>query len=74
MNNLCAQTYAKDGGLKADRTELLRLPPAWAAAKLRAIVDSAEPTIYTTERAGVKELIMLLPWYRAACSRRAGAP
>jgi hypothetical protein len=64
MNNRCALAYASDGGRKLLGRNAYDCHPEEAAAKLRAIVESAEPNIYTTERAGKKDLVVLLPWFR----------
>ncbi len=54
MNTHAAELYAADGGLKLVGRNIYDCHPEWAAAKLREIVECDQPTLYTTERAGVQ--------------------
>lgn len=65
MNHHMAEMHSADGGWELLGKSVYDCHPEPARAKLRGIVESAQPTLYTTDRAGVKEMIVLLPWFRA---------
>jgi transcriptional regulator with PAS, ATPase and Fis domain len=66
MNDRAAQvTYAAEGGRNLLGKSVLGCHPAAARAKLEELLQSHEPYIYTTEKAGVKKFIQHLPWFEA---------
>jgi len=64
MNAKAAKTFEKDGGKKLIGTNVLDCHPEPARSKLRAIMESRKPNVYTIEKAGVKKLIYQAPWYK----------
>ena len=63
MNAKAVKTFEKDGGAKLIGTNALDCHPETAKAKLRAIMETRKPNVYTIEKAGIKKLIYQAPWY-----------
>jgi len=70
LNQRSAEVNAADGGKKLVGKNLLDCHPPRAAAKLRRVMASDRPNIYTIEKHGVRKIIYQAPWKRAG--RRAG--
>jgi transcriptional regulator with PAS, ATPase and Fis domain len=62
MNAKAAQTFEKDGGTKLIGKNVLECHPEPARSKLRSIMESRKPNVYTIEKAGAKKLIYQAPW------------
>ena len=60
MNRTAVENYAADltGQNVFDHHE----EPA--CSQLRGVVAGREPVLYTTEKAGLKKLVTIAPWYR----------
>jgi transcriptional regulator with PAS, ATPase and Fis domain len=63
MNAQSAKTFDKDGGENLIGTNVLDCHPDPAKVKLRAIMESRKPNVYTIEKAEVKKLVYQSPWY-----------
>lgn len=64
LNEIAAESYAASGGQALVGTNLLDCHPETARARFQALLDSQQANIYTTEKQGVKKLIVQSPWYR----------
>jgi transcriptional regulator with PAS, ATPase and Fis domain len=64
MNDRSAENYAEDGGRDLIGKNVYDCHPEPSRTQLRKIVEHDQPTLYTTERAGVKEMICLMPWFK----------
>lgn len=64
MNAKSAQTFAKEGGEKLVGRNLMDCHPEAAQEKLRALLESGQPNVYTIEKNGQKKLIYQSPWYQ----------
>jgi sensor histidine kinase regulating citrate/malate metabolism len=63
MNEKSIQNFAADGGAALIGTNLFRCHSEASQAKLKAMIASQQPNIYTVEKNGVKKLIYQVPWY-----------
>ncbi len=63
MNATAVETFKKDGGSKLVGKNLMDCHPEAAQAKIKAIMETKKPNIYTIEKAGKKKLVYQAPWY-----------
>jgi transcriptional regulator with PAS, ATPase and Fis domain len=63
MNAQAVKTFEKEGGEKLIGRSVLDCHPEPAQAKLRAIMETLAPNVYTIEKAGKKKLVYQAPWY-----------
>ena len=62
MNRESAEVNAKDGGKKLIGKSLMDCNPVEAQAKLRKVMASGKPNVFTVERKGVKKLAYECHW------------
>ena len=63
MNAQAVKTFEKDGGEKLIGRSVFDCHPEPAQVKLRAIMETQKPNVYTIEKAGKKKLVYQAPWY-----------
>ncbi|MEW5900579.1 MAG: diguanylate cyclase [Acidobacteriota bacterium] len=64
MNAAAIETFKKEGGEKLIGKNLMDCHPEAAQAKIKKIMKTRKPNIYTIEKLGVKKLVYQAPWYR----------
>ena len=64
MNDKSAETFKSDGGMALVGTNSLDCHPEPSRTKLRQLLQSPRPNLYTIEKSGVRKLICQLPWSR----------
>lgn len=64
MNDRAAQVFAADGGRALIGRNVLDCHPEPARTKLRGLLGSGKPNVYTIEKNGVRKLIYQAPWYQ----------
>lgn len=64
MNQRAAQAFAKEGGLALIGSNLLDCHPEPARSKVRHLLRTQQPNVYTIEKGGVKKLVYQAPWYQ----------
>ena len=62
MNDKAAKDHAEDGGRALVGSDLMDCHPPDAQAKLRDVLASGRPNVYTTENRGRKKLIYQCQW------------
>ena len=62
MNDRAAQVHKEDGGKALVGTNLMDCHPPKAQKKLRDVMNSGQPNVYTTEKGGVKKQIFQCQW------------
>jgi PAS domain S-box-containing protein len=66
MNAKAVKTFEQDGGEKLIGRNVMDCHPEPARVKLRAIMTTGKPNVYTIEKAGVKKLVTRHPGLRTA--------
>jgi len=64
MNERSAEVSAKDGGKALIGKNLLDCHPPEAQEKLKKVMASGTPNVYTTEKRGAKKLIYQCHWVK----------
>ena len=64
MNDKAAEDHAEDGGRALVGTGLMECHPPDAQAKLREVLTSGRPNVYTTEERRRKKLVYQCQWIR----------
>lgn len=64
MNGKAASTFAADGGKELVGKSLLPCHKSESAEKMRAILATGKPNVYTISKKGVRKLIWQGPWIR----------
>ena len=64
LNDRSARVNASDGGKSLVGKNLLDCHPPDAAAKLREVMKSGRPNVYTIEKKGVRKVIYQSHWKR----------
>jgi len=62
MNDRSAEVNAKDGGKSLIGKSLLDCHPPQAQEKLRKVMASGRPNVYTIEKNGVRKMIVQSHW------------
>jgi len=62
MNDRSAEVNAGDGGKALIGKNLMDCHPPEAQAKLKKVMTSGRPNVYTTERRGAKKLVYQCHW------------
>ncbi|HYA55824.1 MAG TPA: PAS domain-containing protein [Nitrososphaerales archaeon] len=62
MNDKAAEDLADDGGRELVGTDLMDCHPPAAQVKLREVLASARPNVYTTEEGRKKKLVYQCRW------------
>ena len=62
LNDRAAEVNAKDGGKALVGKNLMDCHPPEAQEKLRKVMDSGRPNVYTIEKMGVKKMIYQSHW------------
>jgi transcriptional regulator with PAS, ATPase and Fis domain len=62
LNDRAAEVNAKEGGKNLVGRNLMDCHPPEAQAKLRKVMSSARPNVYTIERNGVRKMIYQAHW------------
>ena len=62
MNGKSAEVHEESGGKDLIGTNLLDCHPAEAQKKLREVMKSGRPNVYTIEKKGVKKMIYQCHW------------
>jgi hypothetical protein len=62
LNDMAAKDHADDGGKELVGRNLMDCHPPEAQEKLRKIMTSGRPNVYTTERKGKKKLVYQCQW------------
>lgn len=62
MNDRSAEVNAKDGGKSLIGKSLLDCHPSQAQEKLRTVMASGHPNVYTVEKNGVRKMILQTHW------------
>ena len=65
MNERSAEVNAKDGGKALIGKNLMDCHPPEAQEKLKRVMASGRPNLYTIEKNGVKKMIFQCPWRKA---------
>jgi len=63
MNDKAIQSFENDGGATLIGTNLFDCHSPASQVKLREMITSEQPNIYTIEKKGIKKLIYQAPWY-----------
>jgi len=63
MNDKSCKTFAKNGGSKLIGESIFSCHPPVAQEKIKKILDTHNPNVYTIEKEGQKKLIYQTPWY-----------
>jgi transcriptional regulator with PAS, ATPase and Fis domain len=63
MNDKSARTFESDGGAALIGSNLLACHPELSRTKVKELLASGRPNIYTIEKKGIKKLIYQSPWY-----------
>jgi len=64
MNDRAARGYADDGGRALIGRNALDCHPEPARSKMRELLKTQKPNIYTIEKRGAKKLICQSPWFK----------
>jgi hypothetical protein len=64
MNDRAARDHADDGGRALIGTDLMDCHPPKAQVKLRKVLASGRPNVYTTEAKGMRKLVYQCQWKR----------
>jgi hypothetical protein len=70
MNDAAAKSYQEDGGKALIGSDLIECHPEPVRDKVKRLLETREPNVYTFEKDGVKKLVYQSPWYQKG--RRAG--
>lgn len=62
MNDRSAEVNAKDGGKALLGRNLMDCHPALAQEKLKGVMESNHPNVYTIEKNGMKKVIFQAHW------------
>ena len=62
MNEMAAEVTAEDGGKALLGTNLMDCHPPKAQRKLRKVMTSGVPNVYTVEKKGVKKMVYQCHW------------
>ena len=62
LNGKSAESNAKDGGKDLVGTDLMDCHPEEAQKKLRKVMASGKPNVYTVERNGVRKMVYQAHW------------
>ena len=63
MNDGAIEAYSSDGGVGMIGRNLVDCHPEPARSRLRQILETHRPNVYSIEKNGVKKLIYQAPWY-----------
>ncbi len=64
MNDQSASIFQQEGGRELIGKNLLDCHPEPARSKLRELLATGKPNVYTIEKAGRKKLIYQAPWFQ----------
>jgi transcriptional regulator with PAS, ATPase and Fis domain len=64
LNAKAVENFRDEGGRKLVGTNLLDCHPEPALTKLKQLMDNQQVNVYTTEKDGVRKLIVQSPWYK----------
>jgi len=64
MNEKSAEVSSKDGGRALIGKNLLDCHPPEAQEKLKNVMASGHPNVYTTEKKGIKKLVYQCHWQK----------
>ena len=64
MNDKSCVVFAEDGGAALIGTNMMDCHPEQARKKVRELLTSRIPNVYTIEKGGIKKLIYQSPWYQ----------
>lgn len=62
MNQYSIQQFQKYGGKKLLGTNLIDCHPEPSKSKLKSMLDNQSDNMYTTEKNGIKTMILQTPW------------
>jgi transcriptional regulator with PAS, ATPase and Fis domain len=62
MNDKAAKDHAEDGGRALVGTDLMKCHPPDAQVKLREVLSSGRPNVYTTQERSRKKLVYQCQW------------
>jgi len=62
MNDKAAEDHADDGGKALVGTDVMKCHPPDAQVKLRGVLASGRPNVYTTEETRKKKLVYQCQW------------
>jgi transcriptional regulator with PAS, ATPase and Fis domain len=63
MNEKAIRTFEKDGGRDLIGKNLLDCHPEPSRSKVKNLLTTHAPNVYTIEKNGIKKLIFQSPWY-----------
>ena len=63
MNDKSVHAFESDGGAALIGSNLLACHPEPSRTKVKELLASGRPNIYTIEKKGIKKLIYQSPWY-----------
>ncbi len=63
MNGKAEEVFSAEGGDKLVGTNVLDCHPEPARAKLRGMMDSKRPNVYTIKKNGKRKLVFQTPWF-----------
>ena len=64
MNDQALEVLADDGGSKLLGQNVLDCHPEPSRSKLKRMMETQQPNVYTIEKKGKKKLIYQSPWYQ----------
>lgn len=64
MNDQALEVLAEDGGMKLLGQNVLDCHPEPSRSKLKMLMNTKQPNVYTIEKKGRKKLIYQSPWYQ----------
>ena len=64
MNNRACATFEADGGEALIGTNLLDCHPEPSRTKVKQMLETGSPNVYTIEKGGIKKLIYQSPWFQ----------
>jgi PAS domain S-box-containing protein len=64
MNQVALDIYAGEGGMQMIGRNVFDHHPEPARSHLMSMILKKQHVLYTTEKAGLKKLVSIAPWYR----------
>jgi hypothetical protein len=64
MNQVAADIYTREGGMQMIGRNVFDHHHEPARSHLMSVIQKKQQVLYTTEKAGLKKLVSIAPWYR----------
>jgi len=63
MNKMSAENFKDDGGVGLIGKNMLDCHPEPARTRVKELLATKQPNVYTTEKKGIHKMIYQSPWY-----------